>query len=69
VGANPVPANGTTTLNEGFYADLNSSSNPEYYTLTGTITASTKSISGTFTCGSGSTACTGVSGTYSGTMK
>jgi len=71
VAANPVPANGTTTMVAGtsFYADRDSSSKPDAYDLTGTITASTKGISGTFTCDAAAPNCSGQTGTFSGTMK
>ncbi|MGO9087177.1 MAG: hypothetical protein ACLQBK_18320 [Candidatus Sulfotelmatobacter sp.] len=72
VGANPVPANGTTTLTTyaAFFAQLNSDGvDSDLYDLTGTITASTKNVSGTYSCDPACGTCNGKSGTFSGTMN
>lgn len=72
VGANPVPANGTTTFTSGaaFFASLNSDGvDSDLYDLTGTFTASSKGVSGSYSCDALCTTCTGDSGTFSGTMN
>jgi len=72
VAANPVPANGTTTMTSGaaYFADLDSDgTDSDLYDLTGTFTASTKGLSGTYTCDPACPTCTGKSGTFSGTMN
>ena len=71
VGANPVPANGTTTFTTGaaFFASLNSDGvDSNLYDLTGTFTATSKSVSGTYTCDAACTTCSGDTGTFTGTM-
>jgi hypothetical protein len=72
VGANPVPANGTTTFTTGaaYFAVLNSDgTDSDLYDLTGTFTASSQSVSGSYSCDAACTTCTGKSGTFSGTMN
>jgi len=71
VEANPVPANGTTTMaqNTAYFANLDSSNNSDAYDLTGTFTAASKSVSGTYTCDTNSATCSGQTGTFSGTMN
>ena len=71
VAANPVPANGTTTFTAGsaFFAALDTNGNSDLYDLTGTFTASSNSVSGTFTCDPACSFCSGDSGTFSGTMN
>jgi hypothetical protein len=49
------------------YFALDAGGNPFLFYLTGTITASIKSMSGTYNCGMD--ICIGQSGTLSGTMK
>jgi hypothetical protein len=72
VGANPVAANGTTTLVSGsaYFAALDANNgDSDLYDLTGTVTASSQSISGSYTCDPSCTDCSGESGTFNGTMN
>ncbi len=72
LGANPVPVNGTTSMvtNTSYFALEDTDSNSDAFDLTGTFTASSKSLSGTYTCDTSSMGtCSGKSGTFNGTMK
>jgi len=71
VGANPVAANGTTAFTTGaaFFASEDSSGNSDLYDLTGTFTASSNSVSGSYSCDPSCSFCSGDSGTFSGTMN
>ncbi len=71
VGANPVPANGTTTMPTAtsYFALLDTKGNSDAFDLSGTFTASGKSLTGTYTCDVDSANCNGQAGTLSGTMK
>jgi hypothetical protein len=72
VGANPVPANGTTSMatNTSYFAMQDKSGSSQAFDLTGTFTASGQSLSGTYTCDTSSEGtCSGESGTLSGTMN
>jgi hypothetical protein len=72
VGANPVPANGTTAFTTGaaYFAALDSDGvHSDLYDLTGTFTASSKGVSGSYACDAACSYCTGKSGTFSGTMN
>jgi hypothetical protein len=72
VGTNPVPANGSTTFTTGaaFFASLNSDGvDSDLYDLTGTFTATSKSVSGSYTCDAACGTCSGDTGTFTGTMN
>jgi len=71
LGANPVPANGTTTMPANTsYMAVNGNSGSEALDLTATFTASSKSVSGTYVCDTSSAGTCGTdSGTFTGTMK
>jgi hypothetical protein len=57
--ANPVPANGTATVESGnaWFAMENESSTPLLWDVTGTFTANTKSFSGQVACDPSCSAC------------
>jgi hypothetical protein len=57
--ANPVPANGTATIESGeaWFAMENESGTPLLWDVTGTFTASTKSFSGQVACDPSCSAC------------
>lgn len=71
VAANPVPANGTTTITSGaaYFAMEDNNGNSDLYDVTGTVTASKQSISGSYSCDPNCSYCTGDSGTFTGTMN
>jgi len=71
LGANPVPANSTTTITQGYLALQDSNGNYDAFDFTGTFTASSMSVSGTYTpdpgCINGCPEQGG--GTFTGTMN
>jgi hypothetical protein len=68
VQTDPVPANGSETIG-ALFVEADNSGNYAVFDASGTVQASSKSMSGNYSCDSQSPNCAGDSGTFTGTHQ